>query len=314
LESWKWLDLPDGDGATKGAITQARDRLGEEPMRRLFEDVAHPIAVARTRGAWYKDWRLVAMDGTLMDTPDTPANAEAFEYATNQYGKVGFPKVRVLVVAECGTHVPFACAMGSYLTSETALARQIKHKLNSEMLVIADRYFFGVEMWNEFLGTGAALLWRLRGDAPIKIQERLPDGSYLGTVQTEEGAPLQIRVIRYQETSTELKASLATNLLDIDKAPGIELAKIYTERWEIELAFDEMKSHISESRLSVRSKKPELVRQEIWGLLLLYWAIRELIHEAALAHKTDPDKISFARTVRLLKITFVKDGDFPPSV
>ena len=94
---------------------------------------------------------------------------------------------------------------------------------------------------------------------------------------------------------------------------GIELARLYAERWEIELAFDEIKSHISESRLSIRSKKPELVRQEIWGLLLLYWGIRELIHEAARAQKADPDKISFTRTARLLKIIFVKDGDFPPS-
>jgi hypothetical protein len=313
LESWRWLKLPGGSGATKGAITQARDRLGAEPLRLLFEETAVPIATPKTKGAWYGSWRLVAMDGTLIDTPDTLANGNEFGFATNQEGKGGFPKVRLFAIVECGTHAPFACAIGSYTTSETTLARQMKHKLNSEMLLLADRYYFGVEMWAEFIETGAALVWRLRGDAPVKIQKRMSDGSYLGKIHSNRQGELLVRVIRYQETSTGMIASLVTNILDIGKAPAIELAKLYAQRWEIELAFDEIKSHISETRLAVRSKKPELVRQELWALMLLHWAIRELMHEAALAHNRDPDELSFTRTVRLVKLIFAKDGDFSPS-
>jgi hypothetical protein len=309
-ESWRWLNLPGSGKATKGAITQARDRLGEEPMRLIFNKIARPLAQRQTPGAWYRDWRLVAVDGSLLDTPDSKANREAFGGPSNQFGDGSFPQVRTVILCECGTHAPLACAIGSYRTSEMALLRELKIHLNPEMLLLADRYYFGAEFWKEIVETGCALLWRLRSDAPISTQSKLADGSYLAKVR-DGGEGYLVRLICY-ETGAGTQVTLATNILDPEQGPAIELARLYCERWEVEGAFDEIKSHINETRRSVRSKKPELVRQEIWGLMILHWALRELMHEAAVVHNRDPDTISFSRTVRLVKILFTKDGAFSP--
>jgi hypothetical protein len=191
-----------------------------------------------------------------------------------------------------------------------ALLRELKIHLNPEMLLLADRYYFGAEFWKEIVETGCALLWRLRSDAPISTQSKLADGSYLAKVR-DGGEGYLVRLICY-ETGAGTQVTLATNILDPEQGPAIELARLYCERWEVEGAFDEIKSHINETRRSVRSKKPELVRQEIWGLMILHWALRELMHEAAVVHNRDPDTISFSRTVRLVKILFTKDGAFSP--
>ena len=311
LESYRWLGLPGSQGATKGAISQARSRLGPEPMRLLFERTAVPIAVKATQGAWYRGRRLVALDGTLFDAPDTAENGAEFGYPTNQKGKGPFPKVRVAVLAETSTHVPFGCAIGTYTTSELELGRQLVGKLKPDMLLLADRLYFGPLVWKEFSSTGAMLVWRVQKQAPVEVLERLKDGSYAGCIR-HEGSEIPVRVVIYQIEGSKEQNRLVTNELDPEKAPAIELAKLYTERWEIELVFDEIKSHISESRLALRSKKPDLIKQEIWGLLLLHWALRDLMHDAAIANARDPDTVSFVQAVRLVKLHFHKDGDISP--
>lgn len=313
LEAWRWFGLEGSDGATKGAISQARVRLGPEPMRLLFEQVAVPLATPETKGAWYKDKRLVSIDGTLFDTPDTSENGRAFGYPGNGRDRASFPKVRVLTLLETGTHAPLACRIGSYTTSEIELCRDLLHKIEPDMLVLVDRNYFGANLWKQFEQTGASLLWRIQKNAPVDIIERLPDGSYKARLR-HNGPESLLRVIVYEVQGAKDQIRLATNMMDLAQAPAIELAGLYPQRWESELAFDEIKNHLNESRLSVRSKKPELVEQEIWGLMLLHWAIRDLMHDAAIAHARDPDTISFARAVRLVKLRFTKDGSFSPSV
>jgi hypothetical protein len=309
LESWRWLDLPDWKVSSKGAITQARLRLGEEPMRMLFEQVAKPLAGVDTQGAWYRGLRIVAVDGTLMDTPDTAENSEAFGKPTNQTGPGPFPKVRVLALTEVSTHAPLGCAIGSYFTSEVALLKTLVPKITPEMLLIVDRCFFGPEIWQECSATGAMLLWRIRKNVEVKIQERLKDGSYRALAGSTQ---IPVRLVSYKVEGSDDEVRLLTNMLEPDHAPAIELARLYPQRWEAELVFDEIKSHMSEARLSVRSKKPELVKQEIWGLMLLHWALRDIMHQAAIAHARDPDTISFVKTVRLVKFHLGKDGNFSP--
>lgn len=310
-EGWKWLGLPGSEGATKGAISQARSRLGVEPMRRLFEHVAVPVAEAGTLGAWYRSKRIVAVDGVLLDTPDTKENGNAFGYPTNASGNGPFPKVRVVALTECSTHVPFGCALGSYFTPETELFRQLLSKLSPDMVLLADRHYFGAKTWMEANATGAMLLWRIQKNAPVDVLERLPDGSYRARLRHDE-PEVPLRVIAYKVAGLDEEIRLVTNELDPEKAPAVELARLYPERWEIELSFDEIKSHICEARLALRSKTPELVEQEIWGLMLLHWTLRDLMHEAALAHARDPDTISFVRTVRLVKLKMAKDESFSP--
>ena len=311
IEAWRWLGLPGGDGATKGAISQARTRLGPEPMKILFERLAVPLATQDTKGAWYKGRRIVTMDATLFETPDTTDNGKAFGYPSGAHGRGPFPRVRVMALSEASTHACFACAIGSYTTSESKLCRQFIGALTPNMILLADRNFFGAKAWEQFDAAGAALLWRIQSNAPVKLVQRLADGSYLGKL-TNTKSDFPVRIIIYRLEGSEETVRLATNILDPDQAPAIELARLYPERWEAELVFDEIKSHISESRLALRSKKPELVEQEIWGLMLLHWALRDLMHEAAQAHARDPDTISFVKTIRLVKLQMAKDGSFSP--
>jgi hypothetical protein len=311
LESCRWLGLPGSKGATKGAITQARDRLGIEPMQLLFNRVAVPMATEKTPSAWYRGLRVVAIDGTVFDTPDTKENAKEFGRTSNQFGSGPFPKVRAVVLSETSTHAPFGCAIGANAISETVLSRQLLTKLKPDMLMLADRGFFSIDLWNEFAATHAKLLWRIKTNSPVDVYERLEDGSYRASVRhkTEE---IPVRVVVYQVEGSDEQIRLVTNILDPADAPAIELAGLYPQRWEAEHAFDEIKNHISGSRLALRSKKPDLVRQEIWALMLLHWALRDLIHDAAIAHSRDPDTISFVKTVRLVKLHFTKSGSFSP--
>lgn len=311
LEAWRWLGLPGSDGVTKGAISQARGRLGEEPMKLLFERVAVPLATPQTPGAWYRGRRLTAVDGTLFNTPDTPLNAEAFGRPSNQVRKGPFPQVRVIALVETSTHAPFGCAIGAYTDSEVSLLGKILDKLEPDMLLLADRGFFGPDVWTDCAKTGAMLLWRIQKNAPVDVLDPLSDGSYRGRVRWD-GPETPLRVIGYRVEGSEEPIRLVTNILDPAEAPAIELAGLYPERWEAELCFDEIKSHVNESRLALRSKKPDLAKQEIWGLMLLHWALRQLMHEAARSHARDPDTISFVRTVRLVKTHLAKDGSFPP--
>jgi hypothetical protein len=216
-----------------------------------------------------------------------------------------------MALSEASTHACFACAIGSYTTSESKLCRQFIGALTPNMILLADRNFFGAKAWEQFDAAGAALLWRIQSNAPVKLVQRLADGSYLGKL-TNTKSDFPVRIIIYRLEGSEETVRLATNILDPDQAPAIELARLYPERWEAELVFDEIKSHISESRLALRSKKPELVEQEIWGLMLLHWALRDLMHEAAQAHARDPDTISFVKTIRLVKLQMAKDGSFSP--
>ena len=311
LESWRWLGLPGSRGATKGAISQARTRLGPEPMRLLFNKTAVPLATSVTPGARYRGKRTVAIDGILFNTPDTQENSEEFGRPSNHFSVGPFPKVRAVLLSETSTHAPFGCAIGSYQTSEIELARELVGRVQPDMLVLADRYYLRPELWKEFCLTGATLLWRIQKNAPVKVINRLKDGSYLGRL-SYDGPEVLVRIIAYKVGDSADEVRLVTNELDPQKAPAMELAKLYPERWEVELAFDELKSHVNESRLDLRSKTPGLIKQEIWGLMLLHWSLRSLMHDAAIAHARDPDTISFVRAVRLVKLLFTKDGNFSP--
>jgi hypothetical protein len=309
--------------AGKSGISQARTRLGEEPLRRLYERLVRPLANPQTPGAFYRQWRVVALDGTTLEVPDTEANARAFGRPSNQRGRGAFPRLRVVGLVETGTHVLFAAAQGSYATGEVTLARPLVAQLKPEMLCLADRYFPGFALWNEAAATGAALVWRIREKVYFAVEERLPDGSFLSHLypKRQKGSSarrdgLRVRVLDYQlpERSGEGEVyRLLTTILDPEAAPADELARLYPERWEFETALDEFKTHLRGASTVLRSQTPELVRQEVWGLLLAHFALRGLMHEAALAGGRDPDRISFVHTVRVVRRTLPRFAALPPS-
>ena len=292
------------------AISKARARLGPGVLAALFERVAVPLATPGTPGAFYRSWRLVAVDGSTFDTPDEADNARRFGKPSNDVGKGAFPQVRLLALAECGTHAVFAAAMDGIHTGEQDLLRRLLGKLGPGMLVIADRNFLGHDLWAAAAGTGADLLWRARSDTRLPVVEELADGSYRSYLAAPgsrgRGERIEVRVVEYTLTASESahphKAGevyrLVTTILDPDAAPAEDLARAYAQRWEIESVLDEIKTHQLDARPVLRSRDPDGVEQELWGILLVHHAIRDLIHTGARDAGVDPDRVSFTRTLR----------------
>ena len=324
LEGVQWLLDPSVaiKVAGKSGISQARTRLGFEPLRQLHDEVVKPIAVPATRGAWYRRWRLVSLDGSTLDVADTAANVEAFGRPGSSRGTSAFPQIRFVSLVENGTHVLFGSRMAGYHTSENALAEAVLPSLRPGMLCLADRLFFSFKMWNLACQTGADQLWRIKKNARLPREKELPDGSYLSHIypsdkdRRDKTNGVQVRVINYcldGVAGAEPLYRLITTMLDHEQAPAAELAALYHERWEIETALDELKTHLRGAKIVLRSKTPDLVRQEMFGLLMTHFAVRGLMHEAALKADKDPDRLSFLHAVRVIRRKLPRFAAIPPS-
>jgi hypothetical protein len=317
---------------TSGGITQARRRLGPEPLELLFDRVAVPVAGVLTRGAFMRHWRLMAIDGFELDVPDTPANAAAFGYPAGTREHPAFPKVRVVTIGECGSHAKVAAQMGPVGgkgSSEQALARRMFGRLEEDWLLIADRGFYNWPDWQAAAATRAALLWRAKADLRLPVLDLLPDGSYLSVVARptlhdkardkliaaarageylDPAQAMRVRVIEYEipdrdrdgDGSGELTA-LITTITDPAAASAHELAQAYCQRWEEETGNDQLKTCLRGPGKVLRSKSPDMVRQEIYGYLLTHYAIAALICRAATEADIDPDRVKFLRTVRITR-------------
>ena len=323
LEAVQWLRDPSVGVrvAGKSGISQARARLGWEPLRQLHDALVKPVAVGSTRGAWYRSWRLVSLDGSTFDVADEKANEDAFSRPGASRGSSAYPQIRFVSLVENGTHVLFGSQMDGYRTGEITLAKAVLPRLRNSMLCLADRNFFGFELWQLARGTGADLLWRMKKNMRMASEKRLPDGSYLSHVYPSEPDWRHktngqvIRVIDYRLEGIEGSEPiyrLATTILDPGKAPASELAALYHERWEIETALDELKTHLRGARIVLRSKTPDLVRQEFYGLLMAHFAIRGLMHQAALQADEDPDRLSFLHAVRVIRRKMALYSAIPP--
>ena len=322
LEGIEWLAAPGSRVKVTGksGISQARTRLGSGPLKELHDAVVKPIADKETKGAWYRDWRLVTLDGSTMETADNLENETAFGRPGASRGMSAYPQIRFVSLVENGTHVLFGTQLADCHTSEATLAREVVSHLKGGMLCLADRYFFGFELWQKACGNGADLLWRVRRNAVLPCLKRLPDGSYLSRIygyrQKHRAAHgIDVRVIEYilEGNSPKEIYRLVTTILDPEAAPAQELAALYSERWEIETALDELKTHLCGSRIQLRSKTPDLVKQEFYGLMMTHFAIRGLMHEAALKGDVDPDKLSFVHAVRVVRRKLRNPIPFSPS-
>ena len=307
--------------ANKAAISHARDRLGVEPMEKLFRRVAAPLAGEGAPGCWLAGRRLVAVDGTCLDLADTPANDTFFGRPGVAKGeKSAFPQARLVALAECGTHAMFDAVIGPYPTSANALTTGLLDRLVKGMLCLADRGFYSFEAWHRARKTGADLCWRVKDNLKLEPVEDLPDGSYLAEVfnsvkDRKRQHPVTVRAVEYTIKDGREPAGpfrLITTILDPLEASAIELAGAYAQRWEIESAFDELNTHQRGPHAVLRSKSPELVLQEIWGHLCCHYAIRSLMLDAALRVGRDPDRISFVAALRISRRSIAQQGAFPP--
>jgi hypothetical protein len=324
LEGIQWLLEPRVlvKVAGKSGISQARTRLGWKPIQRLHDDVVKPIAVESTKGSWYRSWRLVSLDGSTLDIADEKENEEAFDRPSASRGKSAFPQLRFVSLVENGTHVLFGTRMGGIKTGEITLAKEVLVSVHKGMLCLADRNFFGFELWNQARGSGSDLLWRVKKNLRLPCEKRLPDGSYLSRLyasqkdQRQRKNGVTVRVIEYKLEGipgAEPIYRLLSTIVDHGSAPAAELAALYHERWEIETALDELKTHLRGSRIVLRSKTPDLVRQEFYGLMMAHFAVRGLMHEAALRADEDPDRLSFLHAVRVVRRKIARFASLPPS-
>jgi hypothetical protein len=324
LEGVQWLLDPSAQVrvAGKSGISQARTRLGAAPVKKLYAAVVAPIAEKRTKGAWYRQWQLVSLDGSTLDVADTAENDAAFGRPGSSRGSSAFPKIRFVALLENGTHVLWGAHMDKYATDELTLAEKVIPALRPGMLCLADRFFPSYKLWRMAAKTGADLLWRTRQNARLDVEQRLPDGSYLSRIYASTSdrrnrrKGIVVRVIDYRLNNVagaEALYRLITTILDHRQAPAKELAALYHERWEIETALDELKTHLRGAQIVLRSKTPELVQQEFFGLLMAHFAIRGLMHEAALKADEDPDQLSFLHAVRVVQRRMARYGAIPPS-
>ncbi len=336
--------------ATSSGITQARKRLGPKVLEQVFDQVAGPQASMLTRGAWLREWRLVAIDGFEVDVPDTPGNAAEFGYAGSGDNRSAFPKARVVALAECGTHAFLAAQVGAYAVGEKTLAKGLYGRLRRDELLVADRNFYSFEAWDLATRSGAALLWRAPTGLALPVVKVLSDGTYLSVLinpkirgarrraailaaatriaestdtDTDEGVELDpseahlVRVVEYDVpdrvgNGTGELIVVLTTILDPAAARADELAAAYDERWEEETANDQLKTHLRGPGKVLRSQLPELVHQEIWAWLLVQYALTALITRAAEAADLDPDRISFTRVLHIARRTATGTAGFSP--
>lgn len=322
-EGLQWLGGGQGQAiqASKSAISQARSRLGSQVMQQLAQRVLRPLAQPGAAGAWYRGLRVMALDGSCLDVADERANAEFFGYPGSWRGQSAFPQARVLGLLECGTHAIVAAEIAPYAHSERAMAASVLSQwLRKDMLLLADRGFYSFKLWQQSLGSGATLLWRVSATVKLPVQKILADGSYLSTIydsaDTARRHGQTVRVIEYalqnSATPTQDSYRLITTVLEPEQAPALELASLYHERWEVENAFDELKTHLRGASTVLRSKTPDLVKQELWGLLLAHFAVRQLMAQAAWCQELDPDRLSFVHAVRVIKRKLPQAAAIPP--
>ena len=309
---------------SKVSISNARAKIGAAPLQEIVRRVCVSMAQERLHPeAFYRGLRLLAIDGSNFELPDTADNAEVFGRPGSRTGVAGYPQAQCAVLVECTTHAIIGANLGGYRDSEWSVCEPLLQRLSPGMLCLADRGFNGYEHWAAASATGAQLLWRCAANRVLPPHKELPDGSYLSTLvptgvskaQARERA-LTVRVIEYALPGlpdAQPRYRLLTTLLDPEQAPALELAALYHRRWQVEEVFDELKTHLLRSRRVLRSKTADLVRQEFYGWVLAHYAVRWLLHEGATRHRTPHAELSFAAHVQLLRRQQAPSGAFPPS-
>ncbi len=301
---------------SRSNLCEGRQRLGVEPVQRVFDRVVRPLGTLQTAGAFCKGLRLMGIDGTVQDVPDTPANAARFGRSRGGRGDSAFPQVRKVSLVELGTHVEVAMAIGGWHDSEQKLVGQLFDKIPADALLIEDRGFFSYEHWKTLDSQGVKLLLRVKSNMILRPTQRLPDGSYLAKIYPSSYARdkdrdgIVVRVIEYtlddpQRTGHGQKHLLLTNLFDHETYPALEWVCVYHERWEEELVFDEQKTHQDPRRpgkpAQLRSQTPAGVEQELYALSLGHFVVRALMLEAANESQLDVDRLSFTGCLRILQ-------------
>lgn len=300
----------------RAGLCRARQKLGVAPVRRLFLQVVRPLARRDRPGGYYHDWQLVGIDGTVLDVPDSAANARVFGRPHGGRGDGAFPQVRKLSLVELGTHAELAFVLKPCHCGETTMVAGLLRHLRPGLLLLCDRNFCSYALWKKLVGRGVQILFRVKKHLVLRPLRTLPDGSYLAKIyasatdRAQDRHGIIVRVIRYtledpQRAGHGETHTLLTTLLDAATYPAMDLILLYHERWEHELVYDEQKTHHAPRQAGkeaqVRSETPAGVVQELYALSLGHYVVRALMAEAA-AEGVDPERLSFVGCLRILRL------------
>jgi hypothetical protein len=298
----------------RSSLCMARQRLGSEPLVELHRLVVKPMATEQTPGAFYRGMRKVAFDGTVEDVPDCEAH-QHLGRSSGSRGEGPFPQVRKVSLLELGTHIEFAFAYGGWKDSEKKLVEQLWDAIPEDALLMEDRGFFSYKSW-EMLHEKHKLLIRVTNSMVLKPIKQLADGSYLAKIypsswyRANDRRGIVVRVIEYklddpQRTGHDEVHRLMTNLFDAEEFPALELIMEYHERWEIEIVFDEQKTHQdpcrAEKTTNLRSETSDGLKQELYAVSLGHFITRAMMLQAAETRKMDVDRLSFKGCFQILK-------------
>jgi hypothetical protein len=299
---------------TSSSITEARQRVGCRVMSQLFARIVKPLAIPETPGAFVGGLRVMAIDGTVLDVPDSIANAKVFGYPASRPGtKAAFPKVRLVLLIETGTHsgthLIVDALMCPYRIGERVRALKLLRSVTSGMLLMWDRGLHSYRMVNATLHQGCHYLGRVPSNVKFEVEKVLDDGSYLSWIAPDRkskkqgGTKIRVRVIEYTIDSDggQQTYRLITSLMELALFPALFLAAEYHQRWEIENTIDELKTHLLGRKTPIRSLKPREVVQEIYGWLLAHYAVRSLMYQAALASGISPLRLGFTGTLKVIR-------------
>jgi hypothetical protein len=310
----------------RSSVSRGRERVGWEPFALVFSKIVKPIATQETKGAWFKGLRSVILDGVSFRIADTAENAKEFGYPENHKGGGAFPNLPAVVLVESGTHVAFGISIGNKKRKgELELAKELLPLLKKGMLLLCDRFYPSYDFLNLVKSTGAHVIWRVKSDFKLEPEKWLPDGSYLSRFYQyrnpatsrgghRTGKSIPVRVVQYKLKGlpTDEHYRVITSILDPDIAEARDIGAHYHERWEVENVNDELKVHLKAPDMPLRSKSPDMVRQEIYSYLLAHFVVRDSIHQAALSLDEDPDKLSFLGAVEVIKERLPQAGVFSP--
>jgi hypothetical protein len=313
-ERHRWI----GPLASEAAITKARKRLGVEPLRALFQQYVRPIATGMIKSAWYRSWRVVSMDGSTLAMLDTAENERHFGRPPSSRGTAASPRLRFVGLLENGSRILFAVAHGAYRTAEATLARKVLSRLDTSMLCLADRGFYSFDLWAD-AACRAQLLWRVQSKLKLTIVQRLADGSFLSELRDPRGRKgkksILVRVISFNVTVGKHSEPyrLLTTILDPKAAPAMELARLYHARWTIETMFAELKVRNQSRHVVLRSGLPDLVEQDLYGLLLAHFGIRSIMCKSARLENVEPSELSFSHALYVILRRLPEMVAFSPS-
>lgn len=319
---------PEPAGVSKVSISLLRQRIGAQPLADLVAQCCKPLADPAVHpGGFYRGLRLAAFDGSTFELADEPSVEKEFGRPGGRQGQAGYPQARCMLLAECGTHAILGANLGPYASGEWALCQPLLSRLRPDMLCLADRGFNGFEHWEQARATGAQLLWRCGATRNLPVEQMLSDGSYLSTIRPTgvstaeaKARAITVRVIDYTLPNMPSTINggqphyrLMTTLLDDKTAPLLELAELYHRRWAMESIYDELKPHLVQNRRVLRSRTPELVRQEFYGWVLMHYTVRWLIHQGAARYRIPHEDLSFVGHLQLIRQQQPLSGAFPPT-